>query len=81
MGKPENCQCENKGADHRLSFRYIYIYQFIFLLNAKFQASSPILRLHRPVCVRPSRKPRSDRFSRVAAQIKIRDPGTLAHTF
>ena len=32
------------------------IVQILLNLNPKFQASSPLL--HRPVCVRPGRKPR-----------------------
>ena len=33
-----------------------HIVQFIFFLNHKVQASSLLLRLYRPVCVRPGRK-------------------------
>ena len=33
------------------------IVQFLFYLNPKFQASSSFLRLYRPVCVGPGRKP------------------------
>ena len=36
-------------------------------LNPKFQASSPFVRLYRPVCVDLVRNP-EDRFSLVAAQ-------------
>ena len=36
--------------------------QFLYFLNTKFQASSHLLWLHSPVCVRPGRKP-EDRFS------------------
>ena len=46
------------------------IVQFLFFLNPKFQASSQLLWLHKPVCVRPGRKP-EDRFSRVAAHIHV----------
>ena len=34
----------------------IRIVQSLFLLNSKFQASSPFLLLHRPICVVPGRK-------------------------
>ena len=33
------------------------IVQFLFYLNPKFQASSSVLRLYRPVCVGPVQKP------------------------
>ena len=36
---------------------YLYIRKSIHFLNAKFQASSHILWLYRPVCVRRGRKP------------------------
>ena len=39
------------------------IVQFLFFLNPKFQASSLLLTLYRPVCVRPGRKPRRLVFS------------------
>ena len=35
------------------------IVQFLFFLNPKFPFSSHPLKLHRPVCVRPGRKPRN----------------------
>ena len=40
------------------------IVYFLFYLNPKFQASSSFLRLYRPVCVGPGRKPRRPVFSR-----------------
>ena len=40
------------------------IVQFLFYLNPKFQASSLLLSLYRPVCVGPGRKPRRPVFSR-----------------
>ena len=43
------------------------IVQFLFFLNPKFQASSP---LYRPVCVRPGRKSRRPVFSRRGSIIK-----------
>ena len=39
------------------------IVQFLFYLNPKFQASSNLLWLYSPVCVRPGRKPRRSVFS------------------
>ena len=39
------------------------IVRFFFFLNLKFQACSYLLYLHRPVCVRPGRKPRRPVFS------------------
>ena len=46
MRKSEFCLCENKGA-------------FVFATRiVQFQASSHLLWRHRPVCVRPGRKPR-----------------------
>ena len=38
------------------------IVRFLFFLNPKFQASSLLLWLYRPVCVRPGRKPRRPVF-------------------
>ena len=43
------------------------IVHFLFFLNPKFQASSLLLKLYRPVCVRPVRKPHCW-FSHEAAQ-------------
>ena len=40
-----------------------WIVQFLFYLNPKFQASSHLLWLYSPVCVRPGRKPRRPVFS------------------
>ena len=40
------------------------IVQFLFFVNPKFLASSLLLNLYRPVCVRPGRKPRRPVFSR-----------------
>ena len=65
MGKPTICIGENKGADQlrgnceanqRLCLRYLDS-TIPPLLNTKFHASSCFLLLHRPVCVRPVRKP------------------------
>ena len=42
------------------------------LPTPKFQASSHILRLHSPVCVRPDRKPLENRFSHDASHKRQR---------
>ena len=39
------------------------IVQFLFFLKPEFRCSSLLLRLYRPVCVRPGRKPRRLVFS------------------
>ena len=71
MRKPAFCICENKDADQlrgnreadqRLCFA-IRTIQFLYYLNPKFQASSHLLWLYSPVCVRPGRKPRRPVFS------------------
>ena len=58
MRKPLICICENKDADQfssncevdqRLYFGYMD--STVPFLNSKFQASSHLLLLHRPVCV------------------------------
>ena len=70
MRKPDFCLCENKGADQLrsnceadqgLCFHYS---DSTTPLLPKFQASSLLLRLYRPVSVGPGRKPEA-RFSRV----------------
>ena len=77
MGKPTICICENK--DTHISFAvtaklinaFVFatqIVQFLFFLNPKFQASSHLLWLYRPLCVRPVRKPHCW-FSHEAAHI------------
>ena len=75
VGKPGLCICENKDADQlrsnreadqRLCFRYTD--SAIPLL---FQASSYILWLYSPVCVRPGRKPRRPVFSERGSIIKV----------
>ena len=60
--KCANQLCSNHAADQHLCFRYIdHIDSTIPLLskseNPKFQVSNHILRLYRPVCVRPGLKP------------------------
>ena len=76
MRKPDFCICENKDADQlhgnreadqRLCFRYTDS-KSLYFLSPNFQASSHLLWLYSPVCVRPGRKP-EDRFSHNEAQI------------
>ena len=78
MRKPDVCLCENKGADQlrsycesdqRLYFRYTV--QFLFYLNPKFQASSLLLGLYRPICVRPGRKSQRPVFSLCGSYVSI----------
>ena len=69
LRKPAKCLGENKDADQlrgnceadqRLCFRYTDS-TLPLLFNPKFQASSLLLLLHRPVCVGPVRNfPRGD---------------------
>ena len=69
------CICKNKGTDQlrsnceadKLINTFVFAtrrVQFLFFLNPKFQASSPLVWLHRPVCVRSGRKHRRSVFSR-----------------
>ena len=54
------------------------IVQFLFFLKSKFQSSRLFLKLYRPVCVRPGRKPRRPVFSRRgsnALPLKVYTPG------
>ena len=76
MGKPTICICENKDADQlrgnreadqRLCFRYS---DSTIPLLLKSEASSYLLCLHRPVCVRPVRKTHCW-FSHEAAHLVI----------
>ena len=77
MRKLNFCLCENKGADQlrsnceaELISAFVFatwIIQSLFFLNSKFQASSHLQWLHRPVCVRPGRDP-EDQFSHVVAR-------------
>ena len=78
MGKPTICIGENKDADQlrgnreadqRLCFRYTDS-TILFYLNPKFQATSLLLWLPRPVCVGPVRKPHCW-FSHEAAQMEM----------
>ena len=65
MGKPTICMCENKGADQlrgnreadqRLCFRYTDS-TIPLLLKSEISSFYLVLRLYRPVCVGPVRKP------------------------
>ena len=55
----------NREADQRLCFRYT---DTAIPLLPKFQASSHLLLMYSPVCVRPGQKP-EDRFSHSEADI------------
>ena len=55
------------------------IVYFLFFLYPKFQASSLLLRLYSPVCVRPGRKPRRPVFSRRGSFL-IRENERRPHT-
>ena len=66
MRKQTICICENKDpdqlrgnreADQRLFVFATWIVHFLFFLNPKFQASSLLLLLHSPACVRPGQNP------------------------
>ena len=73
--KPDFCICKNKEADQlrgnrevtaKLISAFVFairILQFLYYLNPKFQASTHLLWLYSPVCVRPGRKPRRPVFS------------------
>ena len=71
MRKPAFCICENKGADQlrgnresdqRLVFA-TRIVQPLYFHNTKVPASSHLMWLYSPICVRPGRKPRRPVFS------------------
>ena len=66
MRKHTFCICKNKDADQLrgnreadqlLCFLLQGIVKFFYFLNLKFQASSLLLSLHRPVCIRPVQNP------------------------
>ena len=67
MRKLDFCICKNKDADQlRGNAKLISAFVFatrIVHLNLKFQASSYLLWLYSPVCVRPGRKPGRPVFS------------------
>ena len=71
MRKRDFCLCEKAQISFAVTAKLISafvfatrIVLFLFFLNPKFQASSLLLRLYRPVCVGPGRKPRRPVFSR-----------------
>ena len=70
--KPAFCICENKDADQLRGNRYSDSV-IPLLYKSEISTSSYFLKLHRPVCVRPSRKPRrpvfSQRGSRITEQV------------
>ena len=51
------------------------IEQFLFFLKKKFQSSRLFLKVYRPVCVRPGRKPQRPVFSRRGSYIN--NPGHM----
>ena len=57
------------------------IVQSLYFLNPKFQASSRLLWLFRPVCVGPGRKPRRPVFSRVSMHEITRGAAHLKFLF
>ena len=66
MREPAFCICEHNDADQKVTAQLISAFVFAiriiksrFYLNPKFQASSHLLWVYSPVCVRPGRKPRS----------------------
>ena len=79
MGKPTICIGENKGADQLcgnceadqcLCFFATRIVQFLFYLDSKFQGSSLLPRLYRPVCFGAGQKPKLFVFSRTGSNGK-----------
>ena len=77
MIKPDFCLCKNKDADqlgsnfeadHAFVFAAQMVHFFFFLIP-KFQASIRLLKLHRPVCVRPGRKSQRPVFSGLSLYI------------
>ena len=71
MRKPAFSIYENKGTDKIRGNREVIsafvfatqIVQSLYFLNPKFKASSYLLWLNNPVCVRPDEKPRRPFFS------------------
>ena len=70
MRKPAFCICENHDTDQ---FRSTRIVQSLYFINPKFQASSDLLWLYSPVCVRPGRKPRRPDFSQRGSYKKVKN--------
>ena len=69
--KPDFCICENTQISCAVTAQRIsafvfttWIVQSHYYLNPKFQASSHLLFLDSPVCIRPGRKPRRPVFSK-----------------
>ena len=59
MRKLDFCTGKNKSKDQQLISDFVFAtwyVLFLFFLNPKFQVSSHLLQLHRPVCVRPGWK-------------------------
>ena len=79
MRKPTFCICLNKGADQlrttaKLISTFVFatsIVQFLFYLYPKFQASSLLIRLYRPVCVGHDRKRKLLEFSCKSSFVKF----------
>ena len=70
MRKLDSCLCKNKVAE---LFHYTDSTMMTPFEDTKFQASSHLLWLHRPDCVRPGRNP-NDWFSRNTAQLVDTSP-------
>ena len=86
MKKPAFCICENKGPDqlhgHRAAGQrpcFRYIVQSLYLLHPKFQASSHLLWLYSPVCVRPGWKPQRQIFSYSKEVFYFRNGHLMTH--
>ena len=77
--KPNFGLCENKAqissaVTAQLISAFVFatrLVQCLFFLNTKFQVSSHLLWLYRPVCVRPGQEPRRP-FSGIAAQMMVK---------
>ena len=71
MRKPDFCICEKKAqisfmVTVKLISAFVFatwIVQSLYFVNQKFLASSHLLWLHSPVCVRPGRNPERQAFS------------------
>ena len=61
MRKLDFCLCENKGAvtaELISAFAFaVWIVQFLYFLNPKFQASGHLLCLYKSACAGPVQKP------------------------
>ena len=82
MRKADICQCKKKAqiscaVTAQLISTFVFtawIVQFLFFLNPKFQASSHLLWVYRPVCVKPGRKLRRPVFLHWAQIIQLQIP-------